>query len=191
MANTSRVIKNCSHNNHNTWVCSLCYPFALELGYIREISGSLIYMKNHRMDTMAPREYDKGKFAILSGQGHRDDELLFFPSDPKISPECNYGYEPTDIKISMVHAEFITKALNKYRKLSKYKKLKNSSIQELLVTEVASLIKRWTKKYGPLKQFYEKFVQKREIYLKKRIKKSKQVAKQNSKVKPVPIPSPS
>jgi hypothetical protein len=64
--------------NYATWVCSMCYPFALEIGHLAGC-GSLIYMENHPYEgSIAMENYGTGKYALLHGQGHRDDESIIF-----------------------------------------------------------------------------------------------------------------
>ena len=53
-------------------VCELCYPNAKEIG---EIMPNYWLMEN------------EGKYAIISYNGHRDDEALFFPEKPTPDPD--------------------------------------------------------------------------------------------------------
>ncbi|MHA2280093.1 MAG: hypothetical protein ACXAC5_04355 [Promethearchaeota archaeon] len=51
-------------------MCELCFPDGIEFGFIG--TGSLIL-------------YD-GKYMLLCGQGHRDDEIYTFPEKPTSNP---------------------------------------------------------------------------------------------------------
>jgi hypothetical protein len=158
-------IRNSNPNNHNTWVCSLCYPFAMELGDIWGC-GSLIYMANHPLDTLAPKEYGEGKFALLGGQGHRDGELVIFNEKPRVEYVGEFNiieYHPNPLNITL------NDALHLYEKTTKYggynEEKHGYNFELFFIQKIHQLINRWEKKNGNLETFYKKFVKEREIYL--------------------------
>jgi len=57
----------------NQWMCELCFPEAKEIGIIAPGGYSLIY--------------NQGKYHILGGQGHRDDEIITFEEMPWPDPD--------------------------------------------------------------------------------------------------------
>lgn len=148
-------------SNHNTWVCSSCYPFALEIGKIYGV-GSLIFMIDHPMDTLAPEKYGKGTYAILGGQGHRDDEVAFLSEKPVTVYDKNIKYydtRPYNIDMSM------SASINLYETYIK-NGLVNANIdsykfQELFISRIAGLVNRFEKKYGVVETIYEKFLTER------------------------------
>ena len=161
------ILKDSSAKNHNTWVCSLCYPFALELGKIYGC-GSLIYQMNLPLDTLAPREYSTGKFALLGGQGHRDDEIIIFDTKPRVEIEKDVSYKskyfyPEVMKFSLQDSILIYEMAVKH---GGYTKEKDGYFEYFFIQKIHDLITRWEKKNGNLDQFYIKFVEEREIYLK-------------------------
>ncbi len=149
------VIK-CSHaKSKNTFVCTACYPFAMELGFIAG-TGSLIYMANHPKDT-ATTDYKDGKFAILGGQGHRDDEIIIFEERP--------GFGEDDFLVPETLSLDVNDTVHIYeqaKKFANYNREKDGHFAFFLINKLDQLIKRWEKKNGPLKPFYAKFVKERE-----------------------------
>lgn len=173
----TKIVNNSHACNHHTWVCSLCYPFALEIGNIWG-SGSLIYMMNLPLDTLAPREYSTGKFAILAGQGHRDDEILIFDERPSYSIDNEFKlaeFKPDNIKIDMDSAIHLYEMA---KKVGGYNPEKDGGFQYFLIRKMHELIKRWEKKNGSVERFYKTFVEEREQYvIKKREAQNKEVIK--------------
>ena len=168
----TKILKNSHASNHHTWVCSLCYPFALEIGSIYGC-GSLIYMMNHPLDTLAPKEYGTGKFAMLSGQGHRDDEIVIFDEKPTVEYYGEFkllDYKPIAIKMD------IDSTMHMYHQAVEYMaydKNKCRSFEFFLIGKIDAMIKRWEKKNGTVETFYKTFVAEREVYLKERLSAQK------------------
>jgi hypothetical protein len=160
----TKIQKDSSPSNHNTWICSLCYPFALEIGSVYG-NGSLIYMKNHKLDTLAPREYGEGKYAVLSGQGHRDDEIIIFDSKPIVTYESKYklyDYFPKGIKLA---PDEVVEVYEMLQKCLGYDIKKHGSLSFFFIKQLHNLIVRWEKKNGKVEDYYENFVKEREVYL--------------------------
>lgn len=161
------ICKNSKADNHHTWVCSLCYPFALEIGHLYGC-GSLIFMKNHPLDTMAPKEYGDGKFALLAGQGHRDEETIIFDERPRveITPEFKlYNYHPDygTMKFDLSGAIELYEMAIEYGNYTK-----KQNFECFIIESLHKLINRWEKKNGNVEQFYENFVKERELWVIKR-----------------------
>lgn len=161
----TRLNSNPSSQNHNTWVCTQCYPFALEIGMVYDI-GSLIYMKKHPLDTLAPQKYNSCSYALLQGQGHRDDEVAFLDEKPTIHYNTEFKYsnlQPGYIEMPM------SDAINLYQVYIKEHFVKPDinphQFQTFLITKLANLIKTFEKKYGSIETYYEQFVKERETWV--------------------------
>lgn len=65
------------------WMCDLCFKEGKEIGRLAP-GYSLIY--------------NEGKYHILGGQGHRDDEIVTFPTTPWVDPdpECDLDHPDAD-----------------------------------------------------------------------------------------------
>jgi hypothetical protein len=146
----------------------MCYPFALELGKVWGC-GSLIYMMNLPLDTLAPRDYGTGKFAILHGQGHRDDEIIIFDEKPSVERVGEFSlidYHPCPLKLDMNNAIELYEMARKYGGYSEEKH--GANFELFFIQKIHQLINRWEKKNGKLDAFYVKFVKEREIWVKER-----------------------
>ena len=166
-------------SNHNTWVCTLCYPFALEIGHIWG-NGSLIYMAPHPLDKMQ-EGYEGGKYAILQGQGHRDDECVKFSEKPTYKRYGKDWWErellPNELLMSM------DSTLGFYETAKEFL-IYNEKIERnfdwWFIEKLAGLVARFEKKFGPIEKFYESFVKEREIYVNERNAKFKEKESQNA-----------
>ena len=173
----TRINKNSHSSNHHTFVCSLCYPFALELGSIYG-GGYLIYMMNLPGDSLAPKEYSTGKFALLRGQGHSDDETIIFEERPRVD-KGNYNYYyPNQLKMQMSEVLDLAECAKKY---GGWNEKKDGSLEFFVISKLDALISRWEKKYGKVDDFYKTFVEEREIYLKDRNEKYKKQLEEDLK----------
>jgi hypothetical protein len=123
-------------------------------------------MKNHPLDTMAPEEYGDGKFAILSGQGHRDDESIIFDERPRIDVYGKYKLKscyPEQMKFTLNAAFDI---IENAREAGGYDEGKHGhSFDYFFINELHNMIMRWERKNGKLETYYDKFVKEREVYL--------------------------
>jgi len=160
--------------NHNTWVCTLCYPFALEIGKVYAF-GSLIYMRNHTLDTLAPAKYGTGTYAILQGQGHRDGEMTFLTEKPTNTYNKKFKYHELTPGYLEMHMGDAIHLFNIYVK-EKFVKPNIDSYQfsTFFITKLANLVKTFEKKHGPVETYYEKFIDQRVDWLIDYRKKQKQ-----------------
>lgn len=162
--------------NHDTWVCSACYPFALEIGKIWG-NGSLIYMAPHPLDKMQ-EGYEGGKYAILQGQGHRDDECVRF-SDKPIWKRTGKDWwknelQPLELIMNMESALGVYETAREFKI---YNEKTENRFEWWFIKQLAGLVARFEKKFGPVEKFYESFVKEREIYVKDRNAKYEEQAK--------------
>jgi hypothetical protein len=123
-------------------------------------------MKNHPLDTMAPKEFGDGKFALLAGQGHREEETIIFNERPRVEIDTKYKlpyYYPEygNMKFSLSDSIELYEMAIKHGKFNKEK----NNLECFLVETLHKLIGRWEKKNGKLEPFYEKFVKEREIWV--------------------------
>lgn len=149
----TRLNANASSGNHNTWVCSLCYPFALEIGRVYHV-GSLIYMRNNPKDTLMPKEYtEKGTYALLCGQGHRDDEMAFFEDKPEF--DVDGYYKPYVINMDI---GFSIDLYNCYIEQGFIKpNMKPYDFRRFFVMQLAKIVNNFEKKYGKIEDYYSAF----------------------------------
>ena len=123
------------------------------------------------MDTLAPREYGEGKFALLRGQGHRDDETTIFEERPYVGLEGEFkllDIRPRQVKVSIDDAVDLHDIAVEH---GGYNYDKQGSLECFLIHKLHQLIVRWEKKNGNLEAFYKKFVSEREVYLKEKREK--------------------
>ena len=139
------------------WTCQLCYPTVLELGQINGI-GWLIYDRDG--------ETGKDRYAIIHGQGHRDDQTVFFDEKPRIERE-EYGNYP--VPYNFTTTSFFA-AINMFESMKemvgeKYFKdergakwgISAGKVSEWVIIQCANIITRWEKKFGNVEKFYKKF----------------------------------
>jgi hypothetical protein len=168
-----RLNSNASSDNHNTWACSLCYPFALEIGRVYG-AGSLIYMVPHKLDAYTPEKYENGSYALLQGQGHRSDEIAFIKEKPTIKfyknskvPEIlpyfieMNGRDSVDLFKLYLKEKFINTDFT------------GGDFETFLIIKLARLINAFEKKYGNVEQYYKTFVKQRVKWVIKNRKESK------------------
>lgn len=159
------------------WTCQLCYPTVLELGQINGI-GWLIYDRD--------RKTGKDRYAIIYGQGHNDDQVVFFDEKPRIikGDFCNYP-APYDFSITSFSAAIdmfeTIKKLVGVKKFSDKDGIQSNSISIWVITQCASIISRWEKKFGNVEKFYKKFHIRQTKALEKKCKKIKEQAKAEAK----------
>lgn len=83
-----------SNYENPKFACTMCNPCMLEIG----IAWGRCVVYNEGLEQFGVRdiwgkEYKEGRFAILSGQGHGEDESLFFNMDPSTYFDEEYtGY---------------------------------------------------------------------------------------------------
>lgn len=152
-------------NHHKTWVCSLCYPFALEIGKIYG-GYSLIYMRNTPLDNNMPPDYGDGMYAILGGQGHRDDEVAFFKDKPTYTYDNEYkllDISPGRIKIDLGDAIAIYKDFTDIGAIKP--NLNPYEFGPILIKKLADMVKKFEQKYGKIEEYYEVFFDQRADWL--------------------------
>jgi hypothetical protein len=140
------------------WVCNLCYPTMIELGHIWGI-GWLVY---NRSDETGEENY-----AILKGQGHRDDETIVFEEKPhRMEGDFSDTIIPYDFQMKFYDA---INAFEAIKSLVGIKKFQDKNGPGILAGEVShwitlqcvNIIAKWEKKFGNVEKFYKKFHVKR------------------------------
>jgi hypothetical protein len=125
-------------------------------------------MAPHPLDKMQ-EGYEGGKYAILQGQGHRDDECIKFSEKPTWK---NHGkdwwkneLQPLELLMSIESAIGIYETANEFKL---FNKKTESRFDWWFIKQLANMVSRWEKKFGTVEKFYESFVKEREIFVNER-----------------------
>lgn len=77
-------------NNENPWICDLCFPGGIDIGKIAD--GYYLCFHN-------------GRYFVLAGQGHSNDELFYWSEKPFPDPISG----KTDEEIDAIDRDFYSK----------------------------------------------------------------------------------
>jgi hypothetical protein len=130
-------------------------------------------MRNHPLDKLAPRQYGNGTYALLQGQGHRDDELAFLTEKPMVTYNKKYKYfdmVPGYIEMCMSDAVDIFQCYIEKKFIKPDSTPHN--FQYFFITKLAKLVSTFEKKHGNIESYYEKFCKEREKWVNDRIDKN-------------------
>jgi len=156
------------------WTCQLCYPTVLELGQINGL-GWLIYDRD--------RETGKERYAIIHGQGHGDDQTVFFEEKPRKEDEyfVPYNFSTTSFCAAINMFEDI-KELVGIKPFKDERGILAGRVAEWVLIQCANIITKWENKFGNVEKFYKKFHVKQTKVWKIRCAKMDKLHEQQKKI---------
>lgn len=144
------------------WPCTLCYPTMLQIGAAAQYC--IVYNKNPTSNGYGTNSGNEaygteGKYAVLGGQGHGDDEDFLFLKKPLLTKqEFDKLYGDTSEYFNMVEKQLLVYRDVKYSIDNYgYNPDKNAYYEFWFLWRVSNLIRAWEKKFGmSVEQYYDK-----------------------------------
>lgn len=138
------------------WICQACYPAMLEIGFAGR--HCIVYNKNHSHTNHGNIPYSNGKYAILDGQGHGEDEYTFFLKKPIWDKNKDDPIEIIDLKVYPNDGyDDILYSIEHYG----YDRKKDGFYSYWVLNNVSSLLKAWERKFGQtVEDYYGPFAEK-------------------------------